>query len=345
MPSPHPAGPIKGAFALANALVSEFRVILVFLKHGPGADAILHEHVEVKSLAGIRGGWRFRLAAYRSLLEAAGGRRHVVSISMCLSADWINRLCKAQAVTCSSVRGNLLKNYRLDYGLLGVPLAIGHLLSLRAFDYVVAMTDSMASQLRLLAGLNPRVIGNFVDEAALEPYRQISPGTGPLRFVFVGTLSIRKQPELVIKAIESIKDKDVELDIVGDGPLREYLRSLVDSLGLQKRVRLHGHVADPHVIVADADVFVLPSRSEGVSRAALEALYLGVPCVLRNVDGNAELLVDSKLSALFVYEKDLSITMHVAAERSRSRSARHSLLPKAFQQNTAVNQFLRMLDY
>jgi glycosyltransferase involved in cell wall biosynthesis len=166
-----------------------------------------------------------------------------------------------------------------------------------------------------------------------------------LRFVFVGSLSIRKQPELVISAIEKLKGQDVELDILGDGPLREKLCSLVDSLGLQNRVRLLGQVPIPHAIVAGADALVLPSRSEGASRAVLEALYLGIPCVLRDVDGSADLLAVPESGTLFVNEEDLPMAMQKAAYYSRRRSDRYSLLPKAFQQNTAVSQFLKLLDH
>lgn len=345
VPAPFPTGPIKGAFALANALASIRRVVLVFLKEGPGVDAPLHEQVEVVSLARTPGGWSGRLAAYRDLLEGAGGRPQVGSISMCLSADLINRFCRRHAVTCSSVRGNLPQNYRLDYGWPGVPLALGHLLALRAFDHVVAMTRSMAAQINTLAALQPKVIGNFVDETALERYRQIDgPVSGPLRFVFVGSLSVRKQPELVISAIEKLADHDVQLDVLGDGLLREKLSGVVESKELQSRVRLHGQVYDPYPVVSTADAFILPSRSEGVSRAALEALHLGVPCVLRNVDGNSELLDAPGSGALFMRDDDLVAAMLKAAAYTRDRAGRPSLLPQRFRQDIAASQYLDLLE-
>lgn len=345
VPAPFPTGPIKGAYALANALAPVRRVVLVFLNEGPGVDAPLHEQVEVVSLARISGGWFYRLAAYRHLLEHAGGRSQVGSISMCLSADLINCFCRRQAVTCSSVRGNLPQNYRLDYGWPGVPLALGHLLALRAFDHVVAMSRSMAAQINTLAGLQSKVIGNFVDETALEPYRQIEvPVSGPLRFVFVGSLSVRKQPELVILAVEKLSHHNVQLDVLGDGPLREKLTGVVQSKGLQSLVRLHGQISDPHLIVSSADAFILPSRSEGISRAALEALYLGIPCVLRNVDGNSELLDNSGSGTLFARDDDLVAAILKAATYSRERAGRSSLLPQGFRQHIAARQYLDLLE-
>lgn len=344
VPSPHPTGPVKGAYALANALAPQRRVVLVFLKPGPGVHAPLDDRVEVVSLSQTPGGLRGRLNAYRELLSNAGGRERVSSVSMCLSADWINRFCRERAVTCASVRGNLLQNYRADYGWPGTLLAIGHLFVLRAFDHVVAMTDAMARQIRSITAMQAQVIGNFVDESALECYRQTMPHRqGALRFVFVGSFSPRKQPELVIKAVEKLLEHDVQLDMIGDGPLRHALECSLVSRGLQNKVRFHGQLYNPYPIIAQANAFVLPSRSEGVSRAALEALHLGVPCVLRDVDGNAELLGGPDAGTLFSHDEDLAAAMLKAATCGL-RPYRSSLLPPAFRQATAAGQYLALLE-
>ncbi|MFN4310038.1 MAG: glycosyltransferase [Ferrovibrio sp.] len=345
LPSPNPTGPIKGGYALANALAPLRRVVIVFLKQGPGVDAPLDQRVEVISLAGLSGGWRARLETYRALLRDAGGRSHVGSVSMCLSADWINRFCREHAVTCASVRGNLPQNYRLDYGWPGTFLALGHLLALRAFDHVVAMTSAMAKQVYTIAALRAEVIGNFLDEAAIDGYRQaVTRPEGPLRFVFVGSLSRRKQPRLIIDAMEILRSQNAQLDIIGDGPLRGMLEDLIQSKGLRDFVRIHGHLADPYPIIADSDAFVLPSHSEGVSRAALEALHLGVPCVLREVDGNAELLAMPGSGVLFNHEESLADAMLKAAALTRSRPVRTSLLPPVFRQAVAAGQYLALLE-
>ena len=345
MPSPHPTGPIKGAYALANALAPSRRVVLVFLKEGPGVDAPLDGRVEVVSLTQTPGGWRGRLDAYRELLRSAGGRQHVGSVSMCFSADWINRFCRDLAVICASVRGNLPQNYRLDYGWPGYSLAIGHLLALRAFDHVVAMTAAMSAQIRAISRVRAHVIGNFVDESALDCHRRAGPRTpGALRFVFVGSLSRRKQPELVIQAVETLAEHDVQLDLIGDGPLREAIEASLPSRRFHHKVRLHGQLANPYPILASADVFVLPSRSEGVSRAALEALHLGVPCVLRNVDGNANLLGVAGAGTLFTRDEDLAAAMLEAASNTHQPPTRNSLLPPSFRQATAAAEYLALLD-
>lgn len=345
VPSPHPTGPVKGAYALANALVSERRVVLVTLKHGPGVDATLDPRVELRSLADVAG-WRGRLRAYRAMLREAGGRASVASVSMCLSADLINSYCRAFAVTCASVRGNLLRNYRHDYGLPGTLFAVSHLVMLRSVDHVVTMTASMAEQVRFYTRSLPAVIGNFVDETALEAYRIADTSQGPLRFVFVGSLSERKQPGLVVRALGELHRRgyQVELDLVGDGPSRQQVETEVATQGLREMVRLHGHVRDPHPVIARADALVLPSLSEGVSRAALEALYLGVPCVLRGVDGNAELIGEHHAGQLFSRDDELASAMSSAAIAGRKFGKRTSLLPSRFRQAIAAQQYLTLLE-
>jgi len=345
VPSLHPAGPVKGAVALANALSRLRPVTLVSLKAGPGVGARLEAQVRVVQLH-LEGGWLERIAAYRRLLRAAGGRDRVASISFCFSADMANLLCRRDAVICSSVRGNLRNNYRFDYGPPGVLAAWLHLVLLRGMDRVVAMTRSMAEQVSTYLGRTPAVIGNFIDEAALEPYRQTAARTGPYRFVFIGSLGRRKRPDLVIRAAAELKARGVaaRVDLLGSGPLLASLERYAKSLSVTDTVYFAGHVADPYPVLAAADCLVLPSHSEGVSRAVLEALYLGVPCVARNVDGTGELISQGSNGFLFETDGEIAPVMLRAASWARQHSARQSLLPPAFAQHSGAMQYLALVE-
>jgi glycosyltransferase involved in cell wall biosynthesis len=337
---------VKGAVALANALVATRDVTVVALKRGGTADELLVAGIRTVSLDSH--GWAGRVRAYRDLLAAAGGRGRAASVSCCLSADLVNGWCRSRAVICASVRGNLIVNYRLDYGPIGVPVATGHLGFLRRFDHLVAMTQAMAEQVRVYAGRVPHVIGNFIDEAPLERYRRAhAERDGPLRFVFLASLSERKQPFVVIDAVHELRrcGADARLDIIGDGPLRAQVAEQIARLDLDAAVVLHGYQDNPYEIVAQADVMVLPSLAEGVPRAALEALYLGVPCVLRDVDGNAELIDSGSNGMLFRSNAELSDAMTQTAGWSRARrGAMVSLLPGRFRQATAVSKYQALVE-
>lgn len=347
VPSMRPTGPVKGAIALANALATQRSVSLVSLKPGPGSDAKVHQAVRQVCLADAGGGrFPWRVGEYRKMLRHAGGRQGVASISLCLSADMVNLACRGVAVTCASVRGNLPQNYRLDYGVPGWLLARWHLACLRGMDRVAVMSESMAAQVSGYCGCEPQVIGNFVDEPALDVWRCASAATGPWRFVFLASLTQRKRPELLLSALMELiaAGDDVRLDIMGDGPLLADMRMRIEALRLHGRVTLHGQTANPYPLLAQADALVLPSLSEGISRAGLEALHLGVPCVLRAVDGNAELVQNGENGVLFDGDVGLAGAMRKAARLSREREGRASLLPPAFRQVWAAQRYLKLVE-
>jgi glycosyltransferase involved in cell wall biosynthesis len=78
--------------------------------------------------------------------------------------------------------------------------------------------------------------------------------------------------------------------IVGEGPLRSALQGRMARLGLEERVHLVGQLADPHMALAGADVFVLSSLAEGLGSSVLAAMALDVPVVATRVGGVPEVL-------------------------------------------------------
>ena len=345
IPANTPTGPVKGAFAIANILIDQCKVTLVTIRLGSGADAWLDPRVRTICLGDFSNNFYLKIKNYRSLLRKAGGRGNVASLSLCLSADFINIFCKRYAFTCCSVRANLFINYRHDYGFTGIGIAFIHLFSLRWIDRVVAMNQSMAMQIRKYSGHTAEVIGNCIDEPRYVGQDVIKSQSDPFIFVFLGSLTSRKQPRLLIKALMDLKQKNIMayLEYVGTGPESRGMEEDVTKLGLIDYVRFHGFLSDPVSIVVKADVLVLPSLSEGISRAAMEALYLGIPCVLRDIDGNLELVIDGVNGAIFTYESDLPDAMLRAARISRLNKKRECLLPSGFRQRVAADKYIELM--
>ncbi len=99
----------------------------------------------------------------------------------------------------------------------------------------------------------------------------------------VGRLVPEKNYPLLLRAAAAIRDAD--LVFVGDGPLREELQKQAGA-----RVSFLGQRADVSELLAGFDVFVLPSNTEGMSIALLEAMAAGCPIVVTAVGGNVELI-------------------------------------------------------
>jgi len=341
IPADTPTGPVKGAYALANSLVNQCKVTLVTIRHGSVANAWLDPRVHTKCLADFSDKLPDKITYYRSLLREAGGRLSVASFSLCLSADFINILCKKYAFTWSSVRGNLLINYRYDYGIFGICLAVMHLFSLRWVDRVVAMNKSMAMQIKKFSGQSAEVIGNFIDEAQLSRIDFSKNDDEPIIFVFVGSLTSRKQPRLLIRALKDLKIRGITayVEYVGTGSELKKIEDEVRKFDLIDFVKFHGFLQNPELIVIKADVLVLPSLSEGISRAAMEALYLGIPCVLRDAEGSLELLSDGVNGTVFKENRDLPDAMLRAVEISQKNKPRQCLLKSDFRQCFATKKY------
>jgi len=126
--------------------------------------------------------------------------------------------------------------------------------------------------------------------------RDRSKKTRATTIITVGTLArLYKAPDILIDAVgECVREGlDLHLVIVGDGMYRPRLEARAMDANLGERVRFLGYLPAGDAVRAEldrADLFVLPSRAEGLPRALLEAMARGLPCIGSTVGGIPELL-------------------------------------------------------
>jgi len=127
-------------------------------------------------------------------------------------------------------------------------------------------------------------------------------GIGPGKTVIgtVGRLSYPKAPEIGIRAISLLKKdkRNVVYIMAGDGEEGDRVREEIERLGLQDSVLLLGDRADVGEILKVMDIFVLPSRWEGLPLALLEAMASGIPVVASRVTGNIEAVLEGATGML-----------------------------------------------
>ncbi len=114
--------------------------------------------------------------------------------------------------------------------------------------------------------------------------------------VFVGSLAqMYKGPDILLQAARRLvaRGLDVRVVVIGDGRHRAELERSARALGIASQVRFLGEIPGGAAVRAEldkADLFVLPSRTEGLPRAMVEAMARGLPCVGTAVGGIVELL-------------------------------------------------------
>jgi glycosyltransferase involved in cell wall biosynthesis len=134
------------------------------------------------------------------------------------------------------------------------------------------------------------------NEAFIETPRPARPADGPFRLLLVGSLEhYYKGPDVLIEAVARLSRSGLDLrtTIVGDGRCRGEIESLARERGVADRIDFVGQVPPGPAVRAHldrADLFVLPSRTEGLPRAMIEAMARSLPCIGSTVGGIPELL-------------------------------------------------------
>ena len=122
----------------------------------------------------------------------------------------------------------------------------------------------------------------------------------------VGRIQAVKDQETLLRAFAKLVRDGAQtgsrarLVIVGDGPLRENLIRLADSLGVSALTWFPGSVSNVAEMLRTFDLFVLPSLAEGISNTLLEAMASGLPLVATATGGNLELVAEGVNGQLFV---------------------------------------------
>jgi len=122
--------------------------------------------------------------------------------------------------------------------------------------------------------------------------------------LFIGSVTDRKKPHMIIEAIQRINDKSYHLSIVGPAPNEKYfkeLKDLIDKSGLQNQVSLIGPVDRESVkdYYSSSNLMILPSISEGLARVIFESQVAMCPVLVTDAPGMSDIVIDGQTGYVF----------------------------------------------
>jgi glycosyltransferase involved in cell wall biosynthesis len=129
----------------------------------------------------------------------------------------------------------------------------------------------------------------------IHPREQYSVSDETLVLTFVGRLDEQKGVDVLLQSLAQLmlqNEMKIQLWIIGDGPKEVELRSLCQKFGLAGIVQFIGRQEVVVSFLQASDIFILPSRYEGMSIALLEALAAGLPCIVTDVGDNSLVVSD-----------------------------------------------------
>jgi len=151
-------------------------------------------------------------------------------------------------------------------------------------DRLVALSESMRKEISNFLGEKVLRKTLVISNPATTDVRESLYSPGSNRFAYVGRLDkTQKKVYRIIRAFGMIERHDWELIIVGDGPEKENLYDLAQSLGINERIIWAGWQSDPWKYVKDnfggVEALLLTSDYEGFPAVLVEAMANGIPCV------------------------------------------------------------------
>jgi len=161
-------------------------------------------------------------------------------------------------------------------------------------DWIVGVCEATATNLRAMHTVRQGKIVRVYNGVA--PLRRVAneqcPAKSGFTLLYVGRLEPVKNHRHLLHAFDTAHSsmRDLRLWMVGDGSERKALERLAGELGIADEVRFWGQQADVAPFFSAADTFVMSSRSEGLPLSLLQGFSLGLPAIVTDVGGMAEVV-------------------------------------------------------
>lgn len=189
----------------------------------------------------------------------------------------------------------------------------------------VSLSTEVQKSVMELYGLSRKatpVILNGIDLSNCVPKRDYRLHS-PAQIIHVGRFYEQKNHTCMVEAMELLKREGVDatLKFVGDGPLMTDIRKLVRCKGLEDRILFNGISDRVFDLLHEADLFILPSKWEGLPMTVIEAMGTGVPVIASEVGGLGDMIITDHSGILIQPEaKALAEAIRELLESEATRS-------------------------
>ena len=148
------------------------------------------------------------------------------------------------------------------------------------------------------------------------------------KILFIGSVTDRKKPHLIVEAINNLNSKDIKLYVVGPTPNESYLsklKELVNKYKLEEQVVFAGSVDRKSVMeyYSQSNLMILPSVSEGLARVIFESQATGCPVLVTDAPGMGDIVIDGQTGYVFESNNLESLTNKIQEIKTNYKDAIH----------------------
>lgn len=222
-------------------------------------------------------------------------------------------------------------------------------------DRIIAISNLIGQEL-LESGFRPDQIlpiPNGVEIDQLKPKTDYAV-SGCISMLYVGRLHWQKGPDVLLSALQKMTSLRPELDwrltVLGTGPMEGKLKATVQEYGLIHNIDFRGTVDNVPDFMGQADMIIIPSRTEGLSNTLLEAMATGLPCLVTNITANAEVIQHEYNGLLTPEENDQAMAQAIlrlvddqALREKLGKQARQTVI-ETYALDTVAERYIELYE-
>ncbi|WP_311746344.1 glycosyltransferase [Proteus penneri] len=240
----------------------------------------------------------------------------------------------------SILHNYIYPDYRHEYGLVkSIVMSLLHINALKKVDTVISVSQSVSEYIKLKYNLNSKYIRNGVKEK--EEKKSLRNEQKIINLVYVGNLDKRKNVKALLKSFDML-DGNFRLHIVGSGPEEEKLRK---QYSFNSKIIFEGYSNHVDDILYKSDIFISASTFEGLPMAVLEALSIGIPCILSNIPPHNEIINLNKcFGEIYNFNKDNNLDEKIQSCIKKDRQDIHTNFIKYLSSSRMAKEYIDIIN-
>ena len=218
-------------------------------------------------------------------------------------------------------------------------------LCLKKFDNIIWVSDSAYDSFSYKDNFkkNSTILYNVIDTNKINNKIKNDNINDKFDLIFLGRLSIQKNPLRFIEIIKKLKEKknSIKVAIVGDGDLKDDIVNKINEYNLSDNITMFGFLSNPYSVLNNSKILVMTSDWEGTPMVSLEAMSLGKPIISTPVDGMKKVIIDDYNGFISDNNDDFVKKILYCLDKKYSDLSSNSL--KRFKELNDINAYMNYI--
>ena len=223
--------------------------------------------------------------------------------------------------------------------------------SINSAELIITPSDNLKNFVKGIGFKNKIIkINNGVD---ITPNEDQTSSKSDINIIIISRLVVQKNIDLVIRAFKILNDKNLKLNIIGEGGEFNNLQKLIHDLGVQDNVKILGKIHNDKIndFLKTSDLFIQASNYEGLPHSLLEAINYNVPILSTEVGGCKDLINNGERGFIIssppdknLIAENISFIINNRIEAEKRAGAAKTFIKKEYNFSTQADMYMTIFE-